>query len=210
MPYLQRRLGHEPLERSFTAKRLAERLAGRRAPLKAALLDQRTVAGLGNIYVDEALWRAQLHPLRPAGTLDADELTRLHEGDSRRAPRRHRPAGGDASATTRLPTVGAGATQDAFKRVRPRRGAVPALRNADRQDPRGWEGHLVLPQLPASGREPLGEPAFTVEPPQLRVAADRLPSTRIWGTVQPPVRSKQLLPEGGVAVERDLLVLDPT
>jgi formamidopyrimidine-DNA glycosylase len=75
--YLQRRLGHEPLERSFTAKRLAERLEGRRAPLKAALLDQRTVAGLGNIYVDEALWRAQLHPLRPAGTLDADELTRL-------------------------------------------------------------------------------------------------------------------------------------
>jgi formamidopyrimidine-DNA glycosylase len=76
-PYLQRRLGHEPLERGFTAKRLAERLEGRRAPLKAALLDQRTVAGLGNIYVDEALWRAQLHPLRPAGTLDADELTRL-------------------------------------------------------------------------------------------------------------------------------------
>jgi formamidopyrimidine-DNA glycosylase len=75
--YLQRRLGREPLERSFTAKRLAERLEGRRAPLKAALLDQRTVAGLGNIYVDEALWRAQLHPLRPAGTLDADELTRL-------------------------------------------------------------------------------------------------------------------------------------
>jgi formamidopyrimidine-DNA glycosylase len=75
--YLQRRLGGEPLERTFTAKRLAERLAGRRAPIKAALLDQRTVAGLGNIYVDEALWRAQLHPLRPAGTLAAEELTRL-------------------------------------------------------------------------------------------------------------------------------------
>src|SRR3954454_22761519 len=75
--YLQRRLGDEPLGRSFTAKRLAERLEGRRAPLKAALLDQRTVAGLGNIYVDEALWRAQLHPLRPAGTLGADELGRL-------------------------------------------------------------------------------------------------------------------------------------
>ena len=55
----------------------AERLAGRRAPVKAALLDQRTVAGLGNIYVDEALWRAQVHPLRPAGTLDEDELARL-------------------------------------------------------------------------------------------------------------------------------------
>jgi formamidopyrimidine-DNA glycosylase len=75
--YLARRLGGEPLERAFTAKRLGERLANRRAPLKAALLDQRAVAGLGNIYVDEALWRAQLHPLREAGTLDADELARL-------------------------------------------------------------------------------------------------------------------------------------
>jgi len=75
--YLGRRLGREPLERTFTAKRLGERLAGRRAPVKAALLDQRTVAGLGNIYVDEALWRAQIHPLREAGTLDGDELARL-------------------------------------------------------------------------------------------------------------------------------------
>jgi formamidopyrimidine-DNA glycosylase len=75
--YLDRRLGGEPLARTFTAKRLDEALANRRAPLKAALLDQRTVAGLGNIYVDEALWRAQLHPLREAGSLDSDELQRL-------------------------------------------------------------------------------------------------------------------------------------
>jgi formamidopyrimidine-DNA glycosylase len=76
-PYLEERLGVEPLGRAFTARRLAQRLEGRRAPIKAALLDQRTVAGLGNIYVDEALWRAQVHPLRPAGTLEPDELTRL-------------------------------------------------------------------------------------------------------------------------------------
>jgi formamidopyrimidine-DNA glycosylase len=75
--HLARRLGREPLERTFTAKRLGARLANRRAPLKAALLDQRTVAGLGNIYVDEALWRARLHPLREAGTLDEEELQRL-------------------------------------------------------------------------------------------------------------------------------------
>ena len=79
-PYLQQRLGSEPLERTFTARRLAERLAGRKAPIKAALLDQRTVAGLGNIYVDEALWRAEVHPLRPAGTLDDDEIARLTKG----------------------------------------------------------------------------------------------------------------------------------
>ncbi len=76
-PYLEERLGVEPLERTFTARRLATQLEGRRAPVKAALLDQRTVAGLGNIYVDEALWRAQIHPLRPARTLDQEELARL-------------------------------------------------------------------------------------------------------------------------------------
>jgi formamidopyrimidine-DNA glycosylase len=75
--HLARRLGREPLERTFTAKHLGERLSGRRAPIKAALLDQRTVAGLGNIYVDEALWRAGIHPLREGRTLDADELARL-------------------------------------------------------------------------------------------------------------------------------------
>jgi formamidopyrimidine-DNA glycosylase len=79
-PYLAQRLGREPLERTFTARRLGERLAGRRAPVKAALLDQRTVAGLGNIYADEALWRARIHPLRPAGTIETDELARLTRG----------------------------------------------------------------------------------------------------------------------------------
>ena len=78
--YLAQRLGREPLERTFTARRLAQRLEARRAPIKAALLDQRTVAGLGNIYVDEALWRAQVHPLRPAGSLDEDEIARLAKG----------------------------------------------------------------------------------------------------------------------------------
>ncbi len=49
----------------------------RTAPVKAAILDQRTVAGVGNIYADEALWRAQLHPLRQAGSLEAHELELL-------------------------------------------------------------------------------------------------------------------------------------
>jgi formamidopyrimidine-DNA glycosylase len=79
-PYLATRLGREPLERGFNARRLADRLAGRRAPIKAALLDQRTLAGMGNIYVDEALWRARVHPLRPAGELTAEELARVTKG----------------------------------------------------------------------------------------------------------------------------------
>jgi formamidopyrimidine-DNA glycosylase len=78
--YLESRLGEEPLEDAFTPRGLGRRLAGRRAPIKAALLDQRSAAGLGNIYADEALWRAQLHPLRPAGGLTAPELRRLHRG----------------------------------------------------------------------------------------------------------------------------------
>jgi len=77
-PYLADRLGEEPLLAGFTPARLARRLAGRRAPIKAALLDQRTLAGLGNIYVDEALWRARIHPKLPASELDANDVRRLH------------------------------------------------------------------------------------------------------------------------------------
>ena len=76
-PYLAARLGPEPLG-PFSAARLGKRLQGRRAPLKSALLDQRTVAGLGNIYVDEALWQSRLHPLRIAGSLESGELGRLY------------------------------------------------------------------------------------------------------------------------------------
>jgi formamidopyrimidine-DNA glycosylase len=75
-----RRLGTEPLERGFTTAVLARVLAGRRAPIKAALLDQRAAAGIGNIYADEALWRARIHPLRIAGTLTREELSTLRKG----------------------------------------------------------------------------------------------------------------------------------
>ncbi len=78
--FAARRLGVEPLGRSFTAERLARSLAGRRAPVKAALLDQRAVAGIGNIYADEALWYARIHPLTPAGELDAGQVAALRKG----------------------------------------------------------------------------------------------------------------------------------
>jgi formamidopyrimidine-DNA glycosylase len=76
--YLTQRLGEEPLSTAFTTKSLAGRFQGRRAPVKAALLDQRAAAGLGNIYADEALWRARIHPLTPAGALELPEIRRLH------------------------------------------------------------------------------------------------------------------------------------
>ena len=59
---------------------LAVAARGRRAPVKAFLLDQRRVAGVGNIYADEALFRAGIHPLRPAGRLRRAEIERLHAG----------------------------------------------------------------------------------------------------------------------------------
>jgi formamidopyrimidine-DNA glycosylase len=77
--YLGARLGEEPLSRAFTPATLAARFDGRTAPVKAALLDQRSAAGMGNIYADEALWLAQIHPLRAAGDLDEQEIERLHK-----------------------------------------------------------------------------------------------------------------------------------
>jgi formamidopyrimidine-DNA glycosylase len=63
------RLGLEPLDGELTGEALRRMARGRRAPVKAFLLDQRRIAGVGNIYADEALFRAGIHPLRPVGTL---------------------------------------------------------------------------------------------------------------------------------------------
>lgn len=71
-------LGPEPLSAHFTAHYLTTALAGRRASVKARLLDQRLVAGLGNIYVDEALFRARIHPATAAGRVDGAAIKRLH------------------------------------------------------------------------------------------------------------------------------------
>jgi formamidopyrimidine-DNA glycosylase len=72
-------LGPEPMGNAFHAEALGAALAGRQSPIKAALLDQRTVAGLGNIYVCEALFRAQIHPTRMAASLSKPRVTRLAE-----------------------------------------------------------------------------------------------------------------------------------
>lgn len=73
------KLGPEPLGEEFSPAMLAARLAGRTAGIKALLLDQRIVAGVGNIYADEALFRAQIHPARRGGSLSETEIERLHE-----------------------------------------------------------------------------------------------------------------------------------
>jgi formamidopyrimidine-DNA glycosylase len=113
-PYVAARLGGEPLAAAFRTTHLASRLAGRRAPLKAALLDQRTVAGVGNIYADEALWRARLHPLTPAGSLDAHGAADLHRG-LRAALRAGIRRQGSTLRDYRLPGGETGTAQDEFK-----------------------------------------------------------------------------------------------
>jgi formamidopyrimidine-DNA glycosylase len=74
------RLGLEPLDERFTVEHLRALARGRAAPVKAFLLDQRRIAGVGNIYADEALFRAGIHPLRPAGRLSPAQYARLREG----------------------------------------------------------------------------------------------------------------------------------
>ncbi len=74
------RLGLEPFDERFTAQYLRALAKGRAAPIKAFLLDQRKIAGVGNIYADEALFRAGVHPRRPAGRLSGEQYARLREG----------------------------------------------------------------------------------------------------------------------------------
>jgi formamidopyrimidine-DNA glycosylase len=113
-PYLSARLGREPLGSTFTTKRLGQALAGRRAPVKAVILDQRRLAGVGNIYADEALWRARIHPQRPAGELEDDELRALHRG-IRAALKAGIARQGATLRDYRTPDGASGAMQHEFK-----------------------------------------------------------------------------------------------
>jgi formamidopyrimidine-DNA glycosylase len=74
------KLGVEPFSPEFTAAELGRVAAGRTAPLKSFLLDQSKIAGVGNIYADEALYRARLHPLSPAGSMKPEHLEALRDG----------------------------------------------------------------------------------------------------------------------------------
>jgi formamidopyrimidine-DNA glycosylase len=72
------RLGPEPLDDTFTPETLAKLLYNRTAPVKPILLDQAVIAGIGNMYADESLFDAKIHPMRPGGSLSAKEIGRLH------------------------------------------------------------------------------------------------------------------------------------
>ncbi len=114
-PYLDdRRIGVEPLSSAFTTKRFAVALAGRHAPIKAALLDQRAVAGVGNIYADEALWRARIHPLREAGDLAPEEVSTVRK-EVRRVLRLGIERQGATLRDYRDPRGGSGSMQHEFR-----------------------------------------------------------------------------------------------
>ncbi|CAA9546879.1 MAG: Formamidopyrimidine-DNA glycosylase [uncultured Thermomicrobiales bacterium] len=124
---LDRRLGPEPLAASFTAETLASGLARRRGKLKAVLLDQALIAGLGNIYVDEALFRARLHPERRPDSLSRDEIRRLHRAV--RAVLREAIANQGTTFSTFENAHGeAGANQENLRAYGRGRSAQPCLR----------------------------------------------------------------------------------
>ena len=79
------KMGPEPLETSFDVAALAAALGRRKAPIKALLLEQSVIAGLGNLYADETLYLSGIHPERVANSLTGDELSGLHQGISNRA-----------------------------------------------------------------------------------------------------------------------------
>src|SRR4051812_40580866 len=98
------KLGVEPFSPEFTAQALGEMAAGRKVPLKSFLLDQSGVAGVGNIYADEALFRAELHPLSPAGSMKPSIWRRCGTPSSRRWRRESTPAA-PRSTTTATPAA---------------------------------------------------------------------------------------------------------
>jgi len=113
-PYLAARLGIEPLGPGFSGRDLTGRLTRRRGPVKGVLLDQRTLAGVGNIYADEALWRARIDPRRPANELQETEIGALHRG-IRRALEAGIARQGATLRDYRMPDGAAGGMQHEFK-----------------------------------------------------------------------------------------------
>jgi formamidopyrimidine-DNA glycosylase len=111
--FIDARLGPEPFSDAFTPAFLYAALHRRNAPVKAVLLDQRVVAGLGNIYADESLWAAKIHPELPASRLRRPDVERLH-GAIRAALTAGIEAQGASIRDYRMPDGGHGSAQERF------------------------------------------------------------------------------------------------
>ena len=158
-----RLLGADAWEEPLTTSELGARLAGRTAPIKPLLLDQRIVAGLGNIYADEALFRARIHPIREGGSLTPAEVARL-----RRAVKVTLDAGLRWGGTT-LDDRGFLSPDGRGRRLRPAahglrqdRVALPPLRHPDRAHRAAGAGYPLLPGVPRVRTNP---GLLTLQPP---------------------------------------------
>ena len=218
------RLGVEPLGDGFTADHLYGLARASRAPIKAFLLDQKRVAGVGNIYADEALFRARVHPLRPA-----NRLTRAQCAAIRDAVVETLEAGIASKGATiddfRDPDGVSGAFQDRFL-IHLREGlAVLELRPPGAQAPRRRPRHLRVRALPAppaarqvtlarlvgrlgGGFGEVREAPLAVGEHQLLVAADRLVVDDDLGERHHPRETHQLRAALRVLGEVDLGVGD--
>lgn len=119
------KLGPEPLDAEFLPQHLEERLARRTANIKSLLLNQSIIAGVGNIYADEALFRARIDPRRAAGRLNAGEIVRLHQG-LRDVLQAGIQAQGSSLQNYAPPTGGKGGFQEQFQVFR--RSGKPCFR----------------------------------------------------------------------------------
>ena len=155
--YFESRLGVEPLEPDFTAEALRAQARGRKQPVKAFLLNQERVAGVGNIYADEALFRARIHPLRPVGTLKRAQIEALRDAVVETLELGIDSKG--ASIDDYRHIDGAqGTFQDRFLVHTARGRALPALRQHDPEDAGGRAGDLRLRALPAAPARQAGPP----------------------------------------------------
>lgn len=109
-----RHMGPEPLQRSFNARALQQIIEGKKRPVKSLLLDQSAIAGIGNIYADEALFEARIHPLRPAESLSAQEAADLSQS-IKKTLRKAISHEGSSIDTYRTASGGRGRFQETFR-----------------------------------------------------------------------------------------------
>jgi formamidopyrimidine-DNA glycosylase len=182
--YLSDRIGIEPLTAEFTAAHLRELARGRTAPVKAFVLDQKRIAGVGNIYADEALFRAGVHPLRPAGRLTGADWERVRRGIEE-ALSDGIEAKGASIDDFRHVDGARGSFQDLFLVHRRAGEPCPECGQTIRKIVVGGRGTYVCERCQPkprarragprpSGRQQLGEPAGAVRRHQLVEAADGL------------------------------------
>ena len=136
------KMGAEPLDKLFTPQYLAQLLKSRETPVKSVLLNQELIVGIGNMYADEALFHAKIHPRRAASSLTSKEIDRLHTSYKTCAQQRNSEAWRQHS---QLPPSGRrpGHCPYGVRSGAPGRRTVPGMRDAHRTH-RSWTARYIL------------------------------------------------------------------